>query len=324
MATIYKITNKLNNSCYIGKTVRPVKFRWQQHKRSYQYCKQQNITTIPLYNAFNAYGIDNFIFEIVEDNIPNEDINNKEKYYIQFFHSKVKDGGYNVTGGGDGGRSWSKLSDKDVKEIIEILQDENNLQHFDQIGKKYNISKDVIGAINRGECWFQENIEYPIRKYDTTGLTISKQKYQNIINDILYSNMLLKDIQKKYKISEEQMTNINNGKFCYNNQHPYYKGIYNGAFPIRKNNFSQIITNEQYFIPIFYDVLFSSASMEKIGNKYNILGNTLYCITTGKRRKELTKNFILPMRKNLQINQQIFLSLYPQFKGGDAKCATLD
>ena len=31
--------------------------------------------------------------------------------------------------------------------------------------------------------------------------------------------------------------------------------------------------------------------MEKIGNKYNILGNTLYCITTGKRRKELTKNF---------------------------------
>jgi hypothetical protein len=51
--------------------------------------------------------------------------------------------------------------------------------------------------------------------------------------------------------------------------------------------------------------------MEKIGNKYNILGNTLYCITTGKRRKELTKNFILPMRKNLQINQQIFLSLYP-------------
>jgi len=29
MATIYKITNKLNNSCYIGKTIRPVKIRWQ-------------------------------------------------------------------------------------------------------------------------------------------------------------------------------------------------------------------------------------------------------------------------------------------------------
>lgn len=35
---------------------------------------------------------------------------------------------------------------------------------------------------------------------------------------------------------------------------------------------------------------------------------------SGKRRKELTKDFLLPMRKNLEENQRIFLKLYPNFK----------
>ena len=29
---IYKITNKVNNKCYIGQTSKPVQIRWNEHK----------------------------------------------------------------------------------------------------------------------------------------------------------------------------------------------------------------------------------------------------------------------------------------------------
>lgn len=318
MATIYKITNKINGLCYIGKTVRPVSDRWHEHLRDFKEYIQQQQTTIPLYNAFNTYGIDNFNFQIVETNIPNNEINNKERYYIQFFHSKIKDNGYNVTDGGDGGRVWSKLTEQNVLNIIKELQDINSLKSLSQIANEYNISARTIIAINHGECWFQDNLDYPIRKYDTTGLTISKIEYKNIIDDIQNSNLKLQDIQKKYSLSENQISAINNGKNCYNGTHPYYKDIYNGPFPVRKNNNSSKIINKEFFVPVFYDVLFTNDSMATIGAKYGINGPTLQGIITGKRRKELTTNYILPMRKNITLNQENFLKLYPQFnkKGG--------
>ena len=46
--------------------------------------------------------------------------------------------------------------------------------------------------------------------------------------------------------------------------------------------------------------------MEKIGLKYNIHGNTLTYIANGKRRKELTQDYIVPLRKNVKENQEIY------------------
>ena len=68
-----------------------------------------------MYNAFKKDGIKNFSFEIIETNIPTEKINEKEKYYINLYNSKVHYNGYNVTNGGDGGKTWSKLTELEVK-----------------------------------------------------------------------------------------------------------------------------------------------------------------------------------------------------------------
>lgn len=59
--------------------------------------------------------------------------------------------------------------------------------------------------------------------------------------------------------------------------------------------------------------------MKTIGQKYNIAGNTLQYIASGKRHSELTQKFKVPLRKNLAENQTIFYNLYPQFveKGDD-------
>lgn len=64
---------------------------------------------------------------------------------------------------------------------------------------------------------------------------------------------------------------------------------------------------------IIYDILFTNDSMEKIGNKYGEKGNTITYIALGKRRRELTQDYKIPLRKYKLENQLI----YKQKNGGD-------
>lgn len=61
MAFIYKITNLINNKCYIGKTERTIEKRWKEHLR------KRNSLDLPLYRALNKYGINNFQIEQLEE-----------------------------------------------------------------------------------------------------------------------------------------------------------------------------------------------------------------------------------------------------------------
>lgn len=310
MGTIYTITNLINNKKYIGKTTRDPEIRWKEHIRE-SLNEQDNI---PIHNAIRKYGLNNFSFEIIENNIPNSLLNQKEQEYIKYFNSLSHINGYNITQGGDGGRTSSKLTENEVKQIINILLDTNNFMSLSQIAKQFNINKSVIIRINLGETWKQEGYDYPLRKINTVGITISKEKYKQIINDILNTDMLLKEIQEKYNLSVGQITAINQGENCYG-KNGFYQGLYTGDFPLRKDK--KVYTQEQDYIPIFYEVLFTNNSMAKIGAKYGVQGPAIQGIISGKRRKELTKDYILPMRKNIVENQKIFLQLHPEFKGGD-------
>ena len=57
---IYKITNLINGKIYVGKSKNP-KVRWRQHK---SHSKKRNTK---LYYAMRKYGIENFIFEVLEE-----------------------------------------------------------------------------------------------------------------------------------------------------------------------------------------------------------------------------------------------------------------
>lgn len=92
--TIYKITNTLNNKVYIGRTTRDdVTIRWREHKKLYKNAKN---TCIYLYNAFRKDGIENFKFEVIEENIIDKHIlAERESYYIQKLNT-LSPNGYNL------------------------------------------------------------------------------------------------------------------------------------------------------------------------------------------------------------------------------------
>ena len=88
-ACIYCIKNSVNDHCYIGQTINFVQ-RKSKHLRELEQNKHHNF---PLQRAYNKYGKDNFTISIIENNVPLENLKEREDYWID------KIGYYNIDGG---------------------------------------------------------------------------------------------------------------------------------------------------------------------------------------------------------------------------------
>ena len=109
---IYKITNKINNKCYIGQTIKTAEERWKEHQ-SHAFGSHPNDINKTLYQAIRKYGLKNFTFEVLQDNIETfEQLDKAEIYWIDYYNSFIK--GYNET---FGGQQYHKILPN--KEIIE-------------------------------------------------------------------------------------------------------------------------------------------------------------------------------------------------------------
>ena len=107
---IYKITNKINGKCYIGQS-NDIHRRWKQELAP-------NAKLNPhLARAFEKYGIDNFEFEIIEE-CQREQLNEREQFYIEIYHSIDPKLGYNKTEGGDGNLGRHFIMSEEQKEKI--------------------------------------------------------------------------------------------------------------------------------------------------------------------------------------------------------------
>lgn len=95
MKTIYLHRNKINNKVYIGQTIQDnLNHRWKNGK-GYKTCTY-------FYNAILKYGWDNFEHIILEqsENWTQDELNNKEKEYIDLYKANDSTYGYNITDGG--------------------------------------------------------------------------------------------------------------------------------------------------------------------------------------------------------------------------------
>lgn len=157
---IYKITNKVNGHSYIGQSI-DIERRWSQHKRF-----PVKDSKYPLYQAFYKYGLDNFIFEIIELCQP-EDLNKRETYYISLFNTY--NNGYNQTLGGEGSNGCQiKLSNEDILSIYDLLK-ESDLSQND-IAKLFLVGPDTISEINQGKTRRIFGFNYPIRNNHTSSI----------------------------------------------------------------------------------------------------------------------------------------------------------
>lgn len=91
---IYKITNLINNKVYIGKTISSLEKRFNAHftiKRKYYFQR-----------ALHKYGRENFKIEQICSSLNINNLDELEKYFINYYNS-IFPYGYNLTFGGEGG-----------------------------------------------------------------------------------------------------------------------------------------------------------------------------------------------------------------------------
>lgn len=119
---IYKITNKLNNKCYIGQTSETLQKRVKRHF-GYQ-CKENDTK---FYRVIRKYGKDNFYFEQIDESNNQDELDEKEVYWIHFYDSvnngynskndKGKCGGDTLTHNPNLDKIREKISKSKLKEL---------------------------------------------------------------------------------------------------------------------------------------------------------------------------------------------------------------
>lgn len=98
---VYKVTNKLNNKIYIGKTKQSLSKRRAAHYK--RVCENSPTN---FHNALRIHPKDNFIWEIEVNCNTELEMDTAEIHCIQKYNSYTD--GYNMTFGGDGGVTYKK------------------------------------------------------------------------------------------------------------------------------------------------------------------------------------------------------------------------
>lgn len=102
---IYKVTNKSNGKIYIGQTTLTLSERRASHERE---SKNKYRKTVYFHNALLKYGFDSFEWCEIDSAETQEELDEKEIYWISYYNSTNKEKGYNLKSGGLGGGKNSK------------------------------------------------------------------------------------------------------------------------------------------------------------------------------------------------------------------------
>lgn len=258
---IYCYTNKINSKKYVGQTNNVMR-RHNEHMSTAFNSKSVNYNNV-FHRALRKYGIDNFNFEILEilNDKSSAEVDEREAFWIKEKHSLVSEHGYNVLEGGRSNGSTTFLSKEAIKDIKAMIKSKTA---YDEICKKYGISKTFISDINSGRFFFEENEIYPLCAY-----RIDKDTYDLLIEDLEKPELTFKELSKKYGLGESTVK-----KFNYGSLRP---GYYNGEYPIRK------VTPSEYRAEKIIDLLLNSSyTKSEIVKLTNSSNETVRCINLGK------------------------------------------
>lgn len=221
-------------------------------------------------------------------------IDEREIFFIQYYHSLKDENGYNITLGGQGQKrkpltyeeklNLSKLFTKE--EIIDIQIRLMNDEEYDDIEKIYSprLKRTFLVNINTGTNYFNENFDYPLKKNAKSRFS---QKEIREIKDRIKSGEKYKTIQSDFNIrSAGFLSMINSGKYFYSEKDVY---------PLcdKSGNKAQ---NEIWVQGIIKDILETNLSLKEISQKWNKSYATVKNINSGRSHKQ--EKYKYPLRDN--------------------------
>lgn len=199
---------------YVGKT-NNLNYRRKQHEEYDIQNPNQREYHYPLSRAIRKYGKDSFEVIILEDNIPDDKIEDREIYWINFYNTYKN--GYNQTPGGLGGYHYEKFTEEEIDEIIQMIKDK---VPFNDISKQFNISISHLSGINKGNKHHRDDEVYPLNDM-TQGTKLTKSDVETIIDLLINSNLEQYQIAEQFNVAQTTISKINLGKTHHNNNLQY-------------------------------------------------------------------------------------------------------
>ena len=87
---IYKIFNNIDNSCYVGSTIKELNIRMAEHITLYKLLLKYNINCVFIisYKLFASYGLEGCSIELIENYecLTKKEIYIREGYYINILY----------------------------------------------------------------------------------------------------------------------------------------------------------------------------------------------------------------------------------------------
>lgn len=217
MIGIYKITNKINNKIYIGKSIN-IKERWNEHIRESllpeeKWALNKRGEQTPIHKAIRKYGKENFSFEVIEE-CSVEELNKKEIYWISLLNSSNREIGYNISFGGDGyncgggeNAPGNKITQKECDIIKQKLKERWTAEQIKALVPLATPA--IVSYINYGITWFDENETYPISI--NNGHRIWSDKEALFIKEEYANGANITDLAKKYDVNISTIRNLVKG-----------------------------------------------------------------------------------------------------------------
>lgn len=191
---IYKVTSP-NGKVYIGKTSKTLQERIRAHRNDYLREKYN----FKFYNSLKKYGFDNFVWEVIEDSIDLNLLNEVEIKYIKQFNSF--EDGLNSTIGGNGGDIFNSLSEEKKQHIVEQISLANKGKELSEETKNKiskNHKKPLLG-IKQSPEWVSKRIDKATETKNN-----NKELTEFYRNRMLGDNNIAKRPDVRKKISEKK------------------------------------------------------------------------------------------------------------------------
>lgn len=108
----------------------------------------------------------------------------------------------------------------DYETLVQLLK--TTVLSFREIAERLGIAESSVKKINYGKMQYDDNITYPIRKFDTRVINLMEK-------ELIFSSMSIEDIAKKHNKTVKYVENVNQGK---TNKKDLLENLY--GYPLRK------------------------------------------------------------------------------------------
>lgn len=208
--SIYRFKNLVNGKVYIGQTTISIRKRLIQHmtfSRPWTRCHKTYF-----HNALAKYGLNNFELSLIEICNSQEELDIREKYWINYYKSNNKNFGYNIESGGKDGRKGIKLTEIHKQKLLEANlgkprkeSTKNTLKKIHkELWKNEEYRKEHLDIVKRNLSSHWQSSSKRVYQYDKQGKFIAVWNKCKDVVDFLYGKRANGNLSRNIKLNNKR------------------------------------------------------------------------------------------------------------------------